>query len=159
MSSANQPSGLSDPIRIGPQPSLDDLKRLKAEGVQCVINFREDNEQNQPLSPHDEGNQVREMGMEYLHAPISSRRMKEETVGQFLKRFPFLPQPVYAHCQGGKRAAAVMLIQRAREAGWNGEETLQRADELGLGLTDSAMRTFVRNFVNNQLEGVASGRG
>lgn len=143
---------ISDEVSVGPQPSLEDLQQLRKQGFQSVVNFREDGEDDQPLSPHDEGNQAREMEFDYLHVPVNGKSMKAETVSQFRQRYHFLPKPVYAHCKSGKRAGAMVLMTLGAEKGWTGEETLQKAEQLGFQCDQPQLQQFVKNYVNNYKE-------
>ena len=64
---------LTATITIGDQPTEADLTELKQEGYTAVVNLRNDGEPDQPLSTADEGNKVRELGMDYLHHGVGSR--------------------------------------------------------------------------------------
>ena len=57
-------------VTIGDQPTEADLARLKAEGYTGVVNLRNDGEPEQPLGTAAEGEEVRALGMDYLHMGV-----------------------------------------------------------------------------------------
>ena len=157
----NEPIQIEDDILIGGQPTLEQLQELRGQGVRSIVNFREDFEDDAPISPAAEGRQVREMGMDYVHVPVPKASLKPEIVGQFRRRFEFLDRPIFAHCGSGKRAGAMVMMALACENGWSGEETIRKAEELGFECDQPEMRSFVKNYVNNHtsLEASVPGAG
>ena len=67
-------------ITIGDQPTVADLEKLKQEGYVGVVNLRNDGEPDQPLSTSEEGNQVRALGMKYLHYGVGAAPLSEAGV-------------------------------------------------------------------------------
>ena len=67
-------------ITIGDQPAAADLEQLKQEGYKGVVNLRNDGEPDQPLSTSEEGNQVRALGMKYLHYGVGVAPLSEAGV-------------------------------------------------------------------------------
>lgn len=49
------------------QPTKEDLQEIKQQGFQSVVNLRTMEEEALLLSPQEEGEQVQELGMRYLH--------------------------------------------------------------------------------------------
>lgn len=84
----------NDQLTVGPQPSQDELKSLPDDGFRSVINFRTAGEDEQPLSPEEEGEAVRATGLKYLHVPVSMDGMDEKKVDQFREQYQSLPKPV-----------------------------------------------------------------
>jgi len=140
---------INDHVTVGPQPSEDDLKQLSQQGFKTVVNFRTDGEEEQPLSPADEEEKVKAAGMEYLHIPVSMKSMGPELVDQFRAKYPGLPKPVLAHCKSGKRAGATVIMHVACETGMTGEQTLQKAEDMGFECDQPKLLEFVKNYVDN----------
>lgn len=69
---------ISERISVGGQPTEDDLKLLKAEGFVGIINLRRDGEQNQPLSPAEQGFAAAAAGLKYFNIPVNSADPKRE---------------------------------------------------------------------------------
>lgn len=143
---------LHEQVTIGPQPSDGDLRDLPEMGFRSVVNFRNVGEDAEQLAPDTEGDLVRGMGLEYLHIPVSMKAMAAEAVDQFRAQYRDLPKPVFAHCKSAKRAGAMVLLHMAIEQGLTGEQTLQQADQLGLGWEQPELRSFVKNFVNGHCQ-------
>lgn len=139
---------INDQVTVGPQPSEEQLQQLGHDGFKTVVNFRTPGEEDQPLSPDDEGDQVKAAGMNYLHVPVSMKSMGEERVDEFREAFPQLPKPIFAHCKTGKRAGAMVMMQMAIEQGMTGDETLQKADEKGFECDQPELVQFVKEYVD-----------
>lgn len=139
---------LSDHISVGAQPSEEQLRKMAEEGIKTVVNLRTAGEEDQPFSPEEEGERVRALGMEYLHIPVSSKEPRAEQVDQFRVEVPQLPGPVFVHCAKGKRAGAFAMMHQAVEAGWSGDETLEKAEQMGFECDVPALKDFVRDYID-----------
>jgi uncharacterized protein (TIGR01244 family) len=139
----------NDQVTVGPQPSEQDIQQLSGQGFKTVANFRTEGEEEQPISPDAEGEKVKAAGMEYLHIPVSMDSMGPELVDQFREKYPDLPKPVFAHCKSGKRAGAMVMMNMAVEHGMTGEQTLQKAEEMGFECDKPELMEFVKNYVDN----------
>jgi len=139
---------INEQMTVGPQPSENDLQQLKEQGFQAVVNFRTAGEEEQPLSPDEEGEKVRGLGLEYLHIPVSMKEMKTEQVDRFREELDRLPKPIYAHCRSGKRAGAFAMMHVASEQEMSGEATLQQAKEMGFECDKPELEEFVRQYVD-----------
>lgn len=144
---------INDQVTVGPQPSELEIIQLSQEGFKSVVNFRTDDEKEQPLSPDAEGEHVKAAGLSYLNIPVSSKSMKPEIVDQFREQYAQLPKPVYAHCKSGKRAGAMVMMHVASEQGMTGEQTLQQADEMGFECDQPELIEFVKTYVDKRNSG------
>lgn len=140
---------INDQVTVGPQPSEDEINQLNQQGFKTVVNFRTDGEDEQPLSSDAEGEKVKSTGLKYLHIPVSMKSMGPELVDQFREKYPDLPKPVFAHCKSGKRAGAMVMMHMAVQQGMTGEQTLQKAEEMGFECEQEELREFVKNYVDN----------
>ncbi len=106
-------------ITIGDQPTVADLEKLKQEGYVGVVNLRNDGEPDQPLSTSEEGNQVRALGMKYLHYGVGAAPLSEAgvtAVCDFVDANAQGTDKVLVHCRRGPRAIALLLLQQARQS-------------------------------------------
>lgn len=140
---------MNEQLTVGGQPSLEELRQLADEGFRTIVNLRTEGEEDQPLSPEEEGTEVRQLGMEYVHFPVDKEQMNEELENEFRERLGTFSAPVFVHCSSGKRAGAFVVMDQAIGAGWSGEETLQKAEEMGFECKDTKIRDFVKNYVNS----------
>lgn len=140
---------INDQVTVGPQLSEEEINQLSQEGFQSVVNFRTEGEDEQPLSPQAEGEKVESAGMNYLHIPVSMESMSPELVDRFRSEFQDLPKPVFAHCKSGKRAGAMVMMNMAVEQGMSGDQTLQKAKEMGFECDKEELISFVKNYVDS----------
>ena len=136
-------------MAIADQPSAADLSALKAEGYAGVVNLRHDGEPEQPLGTAAEGEQVRALGMDYLHTPIGGAPLTEagvEAVRAFLARHE--GEKVLVHCRKGGRAAALLLLDRALKERWSPAEAIARGRTLGLEV-DGNLRLMVESYLHD----------
>lgn len=139
---------INDDVTVGAQPSRKQLGALPAEGFRSVMNLRTADEEDQPLSPEEEGELVRDMGLEYRHVPISAEDMDQDLVNRFREELDEIPKPVFVHCRRGKRSGAMAMMDEAVSRGMSGEETLQKAEEMGFECDVEELNNFVRTYVD-----------
>lgn len=135
-------------IRTSGQPTAEDLARLGIDGWRCVVNFRIEGEQAGMTSTVTEEEAVRAAGVEYRGYPIEMKRMSVEVVDRFRRELPELPRPLWAHCQSGKRAAAMVLMDEAIRRRLSGAEALRLGEEKGIEWDHPELRDFVADYVN-----------
>ena len=82
---------INDQLTVGAQPTEEQLKQLAEEGFKSVVNLRMSGEKEQPLSPDEEGEKVRDLGLEYVHIPVPMTAMQPEQVDRFRKEVKRLP--------------------------------------------------------------------
>lgn len=140
---------INDQVTVGGQPTEEELRKLAQQGFLSVVNFRTEGEEDQPLSPQAEGEKVSAAGMDYLHIPVSLEAMGPELVDQFREKLTELPKPVFAHCKSGKRAGAMVVMDMAVEQGMTGEQTLQKAKEMGFECDQPELEQFVQSYVDS----------
>lgn len=134
-------------LAIGDQPAEADLGELKRDGYVGVVNLRNDGEPEQPLSTAAEGDRVRALGMDYLHYGVGGGPLAEPGVGavcDFLDRHA--EDKVLVHCRKGSRAAALVLLHRARAEGWPTAEVLARGERMGLKV-EGGLRQMVEAYL------------
>ena len=139
---------INDRITVAGQPDASELASLAEEGFRSVINLRVTNEQEDMLSPVDEGNEVRGHGMTYLHLPVSMKQIRPEQVDEFGNAVEALEAPIFVHCQSGKRSGAFVMMREAIAHGWSGEETLEKAEAMGFECEQAELREFVKQYVD-----------
>ncbi|MBB3209877.1 uncharacterized protein (TIGR01244 family) [Rhodopirellula rubra] len=146
----------NDELTVGAQPTEAEIKSMAADGFKAVINFRTEGEEDQPLSPDDEGDLVRSHGMEYLHVPVSIDEIDETKVDAVRRQYEALPKPVFAHCKSGKRAGAMMMMHTAVENDMSGDQALKKAKEMGFECDQPELEKFVKDYVDGRQGAKAS---
>ena len=138
-------------ITVGDQPTEEDLDQLKREGYAGVVNLRNEGEPEQPMSPAQEGEKVRALGMEYLHSGVGAAPLSDQgvtSVCDFVDRHAQGSQKVLVHCRKGGRALALLLLQQARANGWGADEAIARGKAMGLEV-DGGLRTMVETYLRD----------
>lgn len=130
-------------------PDAEALTELRDRGFRAVVNLRTQGEENQPLNPDEEGAAVRQLGMDYLHIPVSAQALAPELVDHFREQVAHLPKPVYVHCASGKRSGAFTMMDRGIEQGLSGQETIDRAAHMGFLKEAPALEKLVREYVDH----------
>ena len=98
----------NDRIAVGlGHPGKQDLAEIAKDGFRAVVNLRHHDEEGQPLQPDQEGEQVRSLGMDYVHIPISCESLNRSVVDRFRDSVADLPGRVMVHCASGKRSGGL----------------------------------------------------
>lgn len=140
---------INDRVTSASQPSEEEIKKLPQQGFKSVVNLRASGEEDQPLSPKEEGDLVHKLGMKYLHIPVSTKEgIKPELVDRFRKEIELLPAPVFVHCSKGKRSGAFTMMYSALKEGITGEQALQKAMSMGFACDVPQLKAFFINYIN-----------
>jgi uncharacterized protein (TIGR01244 family) len=127
----------------GAQPRLEDLSRLKADGVKAIINLRPPGEHRAA----EEEAKAKELGLRYFNIPFVFGDPKEEQATEFLKITDDPDnRPAFIHCAAGIRVGALWMIRRVLRDGWTVEKAEQEAEKIGL--RDSPhLNEFARKYI------------
>jgi uncharacterized protein (TIGR01244 family) len=113
----------------GGQPNMQQLDKLKAEGITTIINLRTADEYNVA----QEEAKAKELGLKYFNIPVVYTAPKEEQATEFLKLMSDTKnRPVFIHCTAAIRVGAFWLIKRVIQDGWTIEAAEQEAQKVGL---------------------------
>jgi uncharacterized protein (TIGR01244 family) len=140
---------ITETITVGDQPTEADLARLEREGYVGVVNLRNPGEPEQPMSPTEEGEKARSLGLDYLHYGVGAAPLSEQGVTDvcdFVDGHTQGGQKVLVHCRKGGRAVALVLLQQARANNWKPEEVIARGKEMGLEV-DGGLRMLVETYL------------
>lgn len=132
------PVRIDDKVTIGAQPSETDLVELKRRGVATIVNLRRPGENNQPLSPDEQGEKVRALGLRYVHIPVSTADMRPEQIAEYGQAVETSSGEVHVHCGVGARAAIFALIHSGVRRGLDAEQIIGEASTKGFDLSELA---------------------
>jgi uncharacterized protein (TIGR01244 family) len=122
-------------VLIGGQPSAEALAALEARGVTAVVNARTPDEmEDHERVPYDEGQTVRELGMEYVHIPLggADHPYTPEAVERLAEVLDRHPGPVFLHCGVAGRAAWLWTAYLVRFGGLDVEEAMEHGRAVAL---------------------------
>ena len=127
----------------GGQPSMDDLARLKIEGVRAVLNLRRPSEYN----AEEEALKAKDLGLRYFNIPVNSAELKDEQVDEFLKLLAD-PQnrPVFIHCTTANRVGAFWMIRRVLVDHWSLD--VAEAEARKMGTHSPSLFAFARSYIS-----------
>ncbi|HEY4684000.1 MAG TPA: protein tyrosine phosphatase family protein [Candidatus Acidoferrales bacterium] len=113
----------------GGQPTMDELAKLKTEGIKAIINLRRPTEYN----AEEEAAKAKELGLRYVNIPVSVAEPKDEQADEFLK-VTSDPQnrPAFIHCGSANRVGAFWMIRRVLVDGWKLEDAEAEARKIGM---------------------------
>jgi uncharacterized protein (TIGR01244 family) len=99
---------------------------LKNDGFASVINLRLASEKGVDI---DAGrNAAQAAGLKYIHMPFDAASLDPKLVDNFLAAVGDpANQPVYVHCGSATRVAALWMIKRVLEDGWEIDEAGEEA--------------------------------
>jgi uncharacterized protein (TIGR01244 family) len=134
---------VSDKICTGGQPTMDDLARLKADGVKAIINLRQASEFN----AEEEAAKAKELGLRYIHIPVNREALKPEMADEFLKQMSDpANRPVFVHCTTANRVGAFWMIYRVLKDGWTLADAEEEAKKVGMHTQD--LRDFALEYIH-----------
>lgn len=115
-------------LHTGGQPTAEDLKRLKDEGVRTVIDLRGPQE----ARGYDEAGEAKALGLAYVALPISG---KDDINAENARALHALLQDreggVLLHCASGNRVGALLALDAAAQ-GASREDALELGRQAGL---------------------------
>ncbi len=106
---------VTDGVWRGAQPTAEGMATLKAMGVRTIVNLR-------ALS--SDRDELRGLGLDYVHLPSTALVPDEEVVAAFLKvATDKARRPVFVHCQhGSDRTGVAIAAYRVAVQGWSMEK-------------------------------------
>ncbi|GEM_PF-109467 len=136
---------VNDQICTGGQPTLEDLARMKAEGIRAIVNLRRASEYNFA----EEAAKARELGLRYIHIPVDGTNPQDSQAAEFV-RATSDPEnrPAFIHCAAANRVGAFWMIRRMVVDKWSLEEA--EAEAKKIGLRSPALREFAVGYVARQ---------
>jgi protein tyrosine/serine phosphatase len=112
----------------GGQPKSAGFEYLKRSGIKTVINLRTENDEEQI---------VKELGMNYIHIPISIKpwsKIPDHAIDQYFKVLNDPSNyPIFFHCRrGADRTGALAGFYRIAVQGWDPKRAYDEARDIGM---------------------------
>ena len=131
----------------GGQPRLEQLSKLKAEGVRAVINLRHSSESASYGAAEEEA-QAKKLGLRYFNIPVRFDDPKDEQATEFLKLTDDpANRPAFIHCAAAVRVGAFWMIRRVLRDRWSVADAEQEATKIGLRNAPHLVE-FARRYIN-----------
>ncbi len=114
----------------GGQPSLEDLSKLRAQGVRSLLNLRRPGETDL-FQPEEE--RARSLGLNFFNIPVDSSNLSTEQVDEFLEIVSEESnRPLFIHCASAGRVGGFWMICRVVHDNWSIEKAEEEARRIGL---------------------------
>ena len=142
---------INEQICTGGQPTMEELAKLKEQGVKAVINLRMPSE----FDAEEEAAKAKELGLRYFLIPFDSNNPKDEAVDEFLKVVADKEnRPLFIHCTTANRVGAFWMIRRVLVDGWTVEKAEEEAKKIGLH--NPKTREFALSYIARHQKTVGS---
>ena len=113
----------------GGQPRMEDLAKMKEEGLKAVLNLRRDSE----YDAAEEEATIKKLGLKYFRVPVDGADPKDEQADEVLRILADKDnRPLFFHCTIANRVGAFWLIYRVLKDGWSVEKADEEARKVGL---------------------------
>jgi len=124
-----QPVHALGDIYLAGQPSSEDLRLFKAQGIKTVISLRHTKE----LS-WDEASAVQQSGMKFVHVPFgAAQQLNPEIFDKVLKILRDQKQgPMVLHCGSANRVGAIWYAYRVLDGKLSPDAAKKEAQKVGL---------------------------
>ncbi|MBG6078012.1 beta-lactamase hydrolase domain-containing protein [Polaromonas sp. CG_9.11] len=123
---------LENGMLIGPQPSEDNLRQARHEGIKTVIDFRMPGE-----TPTPNAALVERSGLAYVNIPVNKASLSLDQVDELDRAMRDKDGPFLIHCATGARAALLLVLSQARQNGWSAQRAFEEARAMGFDLEKS----------------------
>ncbi len=132
---------VNEQICTGGQPSMENLQKMKEQGLCSVVNLRLASEYN-----FDE---EAAMYLRYFHIPVNKNNLKDEQVEEFLK-VTSDPQnrPIFIHCTAANRVGAFWMIRRVLLDNWKVEDA--EAEARKIGMHEEKLRDWALDYIKRR---------
>jgi len=129
------------------QPSVEDLQRLKEEGVRSLINLRRPEED--PTGQANERKVAEEIGLKYFSIPVDAANIRPEQVEEFRQILKDQDNaPFYIHCRSAGRVGAFWMIHRVLDDGWACDKAEQEAQQIGH--PSPQLQAFAKSYIEEK---------
>jgi uncharacterized protein (TIGR01244 family) len=127
----------------GGQPRVEHFAKLKADGVESVLNLRTPGEHR----AEEEQAAVEKAGLKYFNIPFVYTAPSDAQVDEFL-RLTDDPanRPMFIHCTAAIRVGAFWMIRRAVRDGMSVDAALEEGKKVGL-VNAPHLEEFARKYI------------
>jgi len=118
----------SDLLAAGGQPSTEQLRLLKDEGFEIIINISPVSAKN---AIHDEHRQVEQLQMDYVHFPVDCSNLREFHYLTFRSLLDVSKKKkTFVHCGGNIKTSNLIHMYNVLELGADESESLETLREI-----------------------------
>jgi sulfide:quinone oxidoreductase len=123
---------------VSEQITIDDLQKLKSDGIKSIIFNRPDGEAPDQPTHTELSDKASELGMNFLYLPIDKGIIRDEQVAEFTKAFAELPKPILGTCRSGMRSTSLWAL--AHSTSYELQDLIEKAKSAGYDISPLAKR-------------------
>jgi uncharacterized protein (TIGR01244 family) len=138
---------ISKRVTVGPSIGKDKLKKLADKGFKTIVNLSRSGEISQVMKPAEEAEIAKELGLEYLHLPVSMSTIKDQHIADFCQHMKTLEGPVFVHCSMGQRSLPLTMIYHALTKKWSAAQVFSKTEDMGVEWKAPFMKTLVESYI------------
>lgn len=142
----NLRTGKIDQVVSGGQPTEDNLKQAKEQGVKVIVNLRSDGEK---AEFEFEEKTATDLGIKYVNIPINGKTgdgLTEDNAKKLGEILAAADKPVLLHCASGQRVGALLTLKAFYVDNATPEAALQVGHDNGL--SSPALEKIVTDLIN-----------
>jgi protein tyrosine phosphatase (PTP) superfamily phosphohydrolase (DUF442 family) len=116
-------------LLTGGQPSAEQFAKLKASGVEVILDIRDPMEPR----PYDEPAEVRRLGMEYVNVSVRQGALDDRTMDAVLTELRRnRNRPLLIHCASANRVGGALIPYFIMDQGMSEDAAVTEAMRVGL---------------------------
>jgi uncharacterized protein (TIGR01244 family) len=117
---------------------------LASRGYKSIVSLREDGEAGAVNGEMDQA--ARAAGLRFIHVPMSAQSPSEGSASAALGALrDGGNHPVFIYDASGSRAAAILMIKRMLDDGW--DEGRAYSEAVSIGLSSPSLKSFALDYV------------
>lgn len=121
-------------LSVSEQITVSDLQALKDQGFDTIICNRPDFEDVNQVQAADIENHAGELGLKFLHIPITKSGPTMQAVEMTKQAFSEAGGPIVAYCRSGQRSVMMWSLATALNGGVTAEEILTKVSAAGFNI-------------------------
>jgi len=136
---------------VSGHPSETQLRSISLSDYKSVLNIRVKGEGEQPIPPTREEVMAKNLGLVYRLLELSGVTLTEGDIERFRSAVADLPRPILIHGSNQETLEAIAVIDAGIEAGWSGDQAIERAGAIGVAWESPSIRDLVKSGVDRYL--------
>ncbi|KAE8236942.1 hypothetical protein A4X03_0g9272, partial [Tilletia caries] len=124
-------TSVSEKLSVSSQPSVEDIRSLRANGFKTLINNRPDGEEPGQPGTEAEAQEAKHCNLSYAFIPVTGATITEADVRAFQRAIDESEGPVFAHCKTGTRSLNLYVIGEVLDGRLRADQVMDFGRERG----------------------------
>lgn len=131
-------TSVSEKLSVSSQPSVEDIRSLRANGFKTLINNRPDGEEPGQPGTEAEAQEAKHCNLSYAFIPVTGATITEADVRAFQRAIDESEGPVFAHCKTGTRSLNLYVIGEVLDGRLRADQVMDFGRERGFDTRGAA---------------------